>query len=429
MAVDSPVLYNGVWVGLRDTSLGVAYGGASDMQKHNAAKFYNLLRVFGYTAAAAAGILGNMQTESGLSPAALSGNLAALPNNGEHFSDLTNNVILDWNSNNSTGAHATGLIQWDGVTSETPAGNQLASFAIRYEWLWLDWAVQMFRLEMEYIYDPTGWGGVNGTTYSFWSANRVSPSVSWSSYKSYTGTPENAADIFRECRERSSGDPTGNQHRRDNARYWYDYLYTAAVDYTVDCRLNSAMGYLFRDSQYPYSQYDCIGFVNLVRQRLGLDRIGYGVHGYGTNTLWRNTTGELYWKGTYDECINNWGVVPRGAYIFKCYPEGTPGYNTIPDYYRGDGIGNFDHIGIYTGLGLGVMQSGGYDVTPPSGFNGVHDTRTRFDDSGGSWWTHVAFGKGIFFPEYAPSPYLSARTAILFNSVNSRKKVLKSVKR
>ena len=71
MAVDSPVLYNGCWVYLRD-SLGPSYGSANDRQKTNAEKIYDLLRVFGYSHIAACGILGNMQTESGLSPGALS---------------------------------------------------------------------------------------------------------------------------------------------------------------------------------------------------------------------------------------------------------------------------------------------------------------------------------------------------------------------
>ena len=95
MAVDSAILYNDCYCYLRD-SMGQSYGGASAEQIHNAEKIYNLLRVLGYSAAAACGILGNMQTESGLSPAALSGNLAALPNNGEHFSDILHQKFHDF---------------------------------------------------------------------------------------------------------------------------------------------------------------------------------------------------------------------------------------------------------------------------------------------------------------------------------------------
>ena len=403
MAVDDPVLVNGAWCYLRD-SMGYAYGDASDKQKHNAALFYNMLRVFGYSHSAACGVLGNMQVESGLSPSALSGNLAALPNNGEHFEDLTNAVMLLWNEDISAGNHATGLIQWDG-TSPDPAGNQIVSFAIRYNHAWLDWVLQMFRIQMEYIFDPWGWGGVNGTIYRFWyykQNGEYKNTITWANYLTFSGSPEDAADHWRINLERSSGNESGNRHRRENARYWYNYFQDYSIKYELPIILNADMAYLFRDSGYTYSQYDCIGFTNLVRRRLGLAAIGDHDGHYGTNTLWRDTTGDLLWKGTLQECYNTFGSIPEGAYLFKCYPEGTPGYNSIPSYYRGDGVGNFDHIGIYTDLGKGVMQSGGYDVTPPSGFNGVHDTRTRLDENP-PWWTHVAVGKN-FIQSGAPLP-------------------------
>ena len=191
--------------------MGNAYGTPSDKQKHNAEIIYNLLRVFGYNQAAACGILGNMQLESGISSGALeSGTAAALPGGGEHFSDLTNAVMLSYCDPNDSG-YGTGLIQWDGYTSTPPAGNQVASFASRYNSLWYDAEIQVFKLEAEYIYDPSGWGGVNGVTYQYWTPNRVSPPVDWSVFKTYPGTPEDCADIFRECRERSSGDPSGKE--------------------------------------------------------------------------------------------------------------------------------------------------------------------------------------------------------------------------
>ena len=417
MAVDAPVLYNGCWVYLRD-SLGPSYGSANDRQKTNAEKIYDLLRVFGYSHIAACGILGNMQTESGLSPGALSGQTSALPNDGEHLSDLDNNTILNWTG---TGAHAIGLIQWDGTTTQSPAGSQIGSFAIRYDLNWYDWELQIFRLEMEYIYDPSGWGGVNGTTYNFWYPVSGTAAVTWEQYKAYTGSAGQAADYFREYRERSSGSASGNQHRRDNAAYWDTYFTGRQYDIKVSHTLNACMAYLFRDSRYTYSQYDCIHFVNLVRRRLGLPQMTNG-----TNSLWRNVGGNfLWWRGTLQECLDLYGAVPVGAYLFKCYPEGSPGYNTIPEQYRGDGVGNFDHIGIYTARGLGVMQSAGYDVTPPSGFNGVHDTRTRLDENP-PWWTHVAFGNNIYFDE-EPGPGTSLPVWMMYQFI--RKKELKNVRR
>lgn len=392
MAVDSAFLYNNAWVYLRASGgMGVNYGGASDKQKHNAELFYNLLRVFGYTHSAACGVLGNMQVESGLSPGALYGDYSQLPNGGEHVGDLTNNALLNW----TTGA--IGLIQWRGASS-IDGYAQIPSFANRYSLLWYNWEIQLFRLEMEYIYDPTGWDGVNGVRYNFWYPATGTASITWKNYKLYTGTPEDAADLFRIHRERNTGSATDTQHRQENARYWYNYFSSAAVTTEVSSTLNACMAYLFRDSHYTYSQYDCIHFVNLVRARLGLPQMTNG-----TNSLWRNVGGNfLFWRGTVQECMDEYGYIPIGAYLFKCYPEGTPGYNTIPEQYRGDGIGNFDHIGIYTGRGLGVMQSGGYDAARTGVADcAYHPTQTN-PPLAYDWWTHVAFGNNIFFPEYYP---------------------------
>ena len=422
MAVDSPRITNKYWCYLRD-SMGNNYGTPTDKQEHNAKIIYNLLRVFGYTREAAAGILGVMQYISGLSPAALAaGSAQMLPYGGEHFADLTNTVMLAYTNPPidfiAFGPCYTGLIRWNGITTTPPVGNQVASFAERYSTFWYNGELQIFRLEEEYIYDPTGWGGVNGTTITYWDPTQYTPNMNWSAFKNFTGTPEDAADIFRLCLEKPlNADATSIQHRRDNARAWYTYFATTPVDVQVSNIMNAWMAYLFRDSQYPYSQYDCISFVNLVRARLGIPLMTNG-----TNSLWRDVGGNfLWWRGTLQECYDKFGTVPVGAYLFKCYPEGTPGYETIPPQYYGDGIGNFDHIGIYTGLGLGVMQSGGYDVTPPGGFNGVHDTRTRLDESP-PWWTHVAIGNNIYITSGLDVP-----PWLLYSFI--RKKGLKNVKR
>ena len=157
MAVDSAFLYNNAWVYLRASGgMGVNYGGASDKQKHNAELFYNLLRVFGYTHS-----------------------YSQLPNGGEHVGDLTNNALLNW----TTGA--IGLIQWRGASS-IDGYAQIPSFANRYSLLWYNWEIQLFRLEMEYIYDPTGWDGVNGVRYNFWYPATGTASITWKNYKLYT---------------------------------------------------------------------------------------------------------------------------------------------------------------------------------------------------------------------------------------------------
>ena len=150
--------------------------------------------------------------------------------------------------------------------------------------------------------------------------------------------------------------------------------------------------YSFRDSGYTYQQYDCIGFVNMVRREVGLGNLYPG-----TNTLWRGT--ELDWKGTLTEAYNYFGALPQGCLLFKIKPENAPDYNVppIPSQYYMDGIGNVTHVGIYTNLGLGVMQSGGY------GGSGVHDS--TFD---GTYWTHVALQMQVNYdPNPTPQPIYS----------------------
>lgn len=144
--------------------------------------------------------------------------------------------------------------------------------------------------------------------------------------------------------------------------------------------------YSFRDSGYTYQQYDCIGFTNLVRRTLGLSNLYPG-----TNTLWRN--GTLSWQGTIAEATAAFGEMPQGAYLFRIKEESDPTYNDppIPSQYYMDGIGNVTHVGIYTDMGLGVMQSGGY------GGSGVHDSSFR-----GDYWTHLALAPGIDYNGTVP---------------------------
>ena len=160
----------------------------------------------------------------------------------------------------------------------------------------------------------------------------------------------------------------------------------------VTGQLYAQTAYSFRNSGYTYQQYDCIGFVNLVRRECGLGNI-YN----GTNTLWRN--GELDWQGTKAEALARFGDFPQGCLLFRIKPESDPTYNDppIPSQYYMDGIGNVTHVGIYTDLGLGVMQSGGY------GGSGVHDS--TYNDS---YWTHVALAPNIDYdPNPTPAPVYS----------------------
>lgn len=149
--------------------------------------------------------------------------------------------------------------------------------------------------------------------------------------------------------------------------------------------------YTYRNSGIPYSQLDCIHFVNQVRLDLGLPSMLNG-----TNTLWRSNN--LTWKGTLSEAYNRWGAsgwrnLPQGILLFRIKPESAPDYNQppIPSKYYMDGIGNVTHVGIMTGLGQGVMQSGGY------GGRGVHESGWQ-----SGYWTHCALQMEVEYPDPDP---------------------------
>lgn len=162
------------------------------------------------------------------------------------------------------------------------------------------------------------------------------------------------------------------------------------------------VAYGYRNSGYTYEQYDCIGFVNLCRSDCNITRLPNG-----TNTAWRDT-GRFIWQGTTTQAINRFGSIPQGATIWKCIDEGEPGYDTIPPQYYGDGIGNFTHVGIFTNLGMGVMQSGGYGGT------GVHESNYN-----ANYWTHVGLVDEIY---YAGVPYPSLPMPVLTLLLDKKRK-------
>ena len=212
MAVDAPVLISGWWVYLR-SGLGSTHLNPSAEQINNAYRVRTGLQQQGYNEISIAGVLGNMQVESGLSAGCLQNigaHLAHLPHQGEHLADLTNLVIQQyWCSSNNYG-YGTGLIQWD-IRGNT---NKIADFAIANNSLWYSGTLQLYKLDTEFQHDNN-----NPEDPWFWFGDYHE---TWAEFKQYTGTPENAADIFRVNRERGGNDSI--QQRKDNARYWYDYF-------------------------------------------------------------------------------------------------------------------------------------------------------------------------------------------------------------
>lgn len=233
MAVQSPVLVGGYWTYLR--IMGSTHLNPTDRQIHNAYQFRSAMLSDGWSELAIAGMLGNIQVESGISPGALQ-KPSICPNNAESLSDVPNSWMINnyFDSNDhSTRGYGIGLIQWDGYTDQAiPNGPQLVSYAIRNNLDWYNGTVQTSRIEYEYQHDTTG-GNIpvpsTGRTYEWWRVRRFA-GIDWyySMYKIVDDiNPSLAADIFRACRERGGDDTI--QERRDNAIFWYDYFYNHPV--------------------------------------------------------------------------------------------------------------------------------------------------------------------------------------------------------
>ena len=230
MAVQVPVLVSGWWVYLRD-SMGSTHLNPSSKQIHNAYRFRNQMLAYGWSELAIAGMLGNIQHESGLTTGAIQ-KWSICPNNGESLSDVPNSWMINnyFDSNNhDTRGYGIGLIQWDSYTDQAiPNGPALVSYAIRQNTDWYNGDVQTSRLEFEYQHDVTG-GNMpvpsTGRTYSWWTVHRWQ-GIDWT-YDLFENIDESytaslSADIFRAGRER--GGDSSIQIRRDNAEFWYDYF-------------------------------------------------------------------------------------------------------------------------------------------------------------------------------------------------------------
>lgn len=182
------IQYNNYWI-------------ASDQylnQQHrdeNARLIYDYLTNLGWTPQSVAGILGNMDVESSMNPALIEGR-------GYHTLPTNNSVLA------ITTQTGVGLVQWTGTTNTPPAGQKLASFAIRYNKEWYDGELQCFRLEREYDEDlQFDHGTVDGVSYD------------WQVYTSSTETPEQLAKVWQTLYERGG---TDTQTRQQKARYYYN---------------------------------------------------------------------------------------------------------------------------------------------------------------------------------------------------------------
>ena len=411
-------IYNGWYVSPNWSDVGPSTGTPSAYQKDNADKIYNVFTALGWSVNAIAAMVGNMQVESGLDPA------CSYPRIGTTMATIGNTYATSYPDN------AYGLVQWKGRGSIDPANNQLVGYAIRYGYEWYDGDIQMNRMTWEYQNNQKFHAQtVDGTYWTY------------ANFASSTSSPSVLAKAWMVCYE---GTYSVLSNRQSNAEYWYDYFTqgpgpTPQDDWILGTEFaNYALSYDpdVTGIDIPYSQLDCIGFVNKVWQDIPVVSFNGWSLTNGTNSLWRSTrtfnttspdgqtpTPELWYKDTISNCILNYGDIPPGALLFHQISEAGP--PPIPAQYAGDGIGNFVHVGIYCGNNE-VMQSGGQDSGSVPG-GGVH--KSVYDSSA---WNYVAFvvwvnPSGYVPPPIPPTPELPKYFYVWYT--NQKKGVLKNVKR
>ena len=82
---------------------------------------------------------------------------------------------------------------------------------------------------------------------------------------------------------------------------------------------------------------DCQGLAEYLLIQCGVPKAECNLA--GSNAHWRNCV----WTGTPEQCKAAFGAVPPGAWVFIVSDDGAP------EKYRGDGLGNAGHMGVYLG--------------------------------------------------------------------------------
>lgn len=107
-----------------------------------------------------------------------------------------------------------------------------------------------------------------------------------------------------------------------------------------------ASDFAAQGSQYlgtSYAAMDCQAFVEQMLRDVGVN------HNWsGSNAMYR----DMAWVGTPEECRDKFGCIPVGAWLYILSDNGRE-----PAKYKGDGLGNASHVGVYTAEGKGAIHS------------------------------------------------------------------------
>lgn len=136
----------------------------------------------------------------------------------------------------------------------------------------------------------------------------------------------------------------------------------------------------FRYIGVSYSVMDCQAFVEKCLSDCGIKKDLAG------SNAWYRFIMRNGWVGSPEECKRKFGSIPVGAFLFILKQDGRE-----PPKYHGDGIGNANHIGIYTAKGQGAINSSASrGCVCESKFSGK-------SINGG--WNRVGLWKGIFYSD------------------------------
>lgn len=190
-----------------------------------------------------------------------------------------------------------------------------------------------------------------------------------------------------------------------------------------------------------YSKLDCQAFVEACMRDAG-----DGKNLAGSNAWYRECI-RTGWVGTPEECRNRFGCIPKGAFLFILKASGNE-----PERYKGDGIGNASHIGLYTdetgdemtaqAMADGVFGAYRYDY----GNGAIHSSSSRGcvctsrfagKTINGGWnrvglWRHIDYGEnvnGILNGEDGGGKVEPYKAGVVGGALNLREEPATSAKR